>query len=145
MGAYNVVIIKARMTDGRQAVIHVEEISDADPFARCDELMADYGVSVCVVEQLPNYNDACSRPTVGDGLRAHPTEAGRWRLAANRYQARKRTGWGLRSCLQDDVTGVISVTLRRVIWMSLLSPQAGLWAPNIVVEFPLGPPRTRGR
>ncbi len=58
MGAYNVVIIKERLEDGRQAVIHVEAIYSDDPFARCDELMKDYGVAVCVVETLPNYNDA---------------------------------------------------------------------------------------
>jgi hypothetical protein len=58
MGAFNVVIIKERMPDGRQGVIHVEEIYDADPFQRCDELMGAYGVQVCVVESLPNYNDA---------------------------------------------------------------------------------------
>lgn len=58
MGAFNVVIIKERLPDGRQAVIHVEEIYSTDPFARCDQLMVDYGVVVCVVEGLPNYNDA---------------------------------------------------------------------------------------
>lgn len=58
MGAFNVVIIKERLSDGRQGVIHVEEIYSQDPFARCDELMAAYGVQVCVVETLPNYNDA---------------------------------------------------------------------------------------
>jgi hypothetical protein len=58
MGAFNVAIIKERLPDGRQAVIHVEEIYSADPFARCDELMETYGVSICVVETLPNYNDA---------------------------------------------------------------------------------------
>lgn len=58
MGAFNVAIIKERLPDGRQAVIHVEEIRDNDPFARCDELMELYGVDVCCVETLPNYNDA---------------------------------------------------------------------------------------
>jgi len=58
MGAFNVVIIKERLDDGRQAVIHVEAIYNDNPFKRCDELMRDYGVAVCVVETLPNYNDA---------------------------------------------------------------------------------------
>lgn len=58
MGAYNVVVIKYRLPDGRQAYAHVEEIYSADPFARCDVLMAQYGVDVCVVEINPNYNDA---------------------------------------------------------------------------------------
>jgi hypothetical protein len=58
MGNYNVVVIKERLPDGRQAVIHVEEIYSADPFARCDELMDAYRVQSCVVEINPNYNEA---------------------------------------------------------------------------------------
>lgn len=58
MGQYNVVIIKKRLPDGRQGTIHVEEVYSDDPFARCSELMTEYGVAVCVVESLPNYNDA---------------------------------------------------------------------------------------
>ena len=58
MGNFNVAIIKERLPDGRQAVVHLEYIYDADPFARCSELMEQYGVQCCVVETLPNYNDA---------------------------------------------------------------------------------------
>ena len=58
MGNFNVAVIKERLPDGRQAVIHVEEIYSADPFGRCDELMEAYDVAVCVVEINPNYNDA---------------------------------------------------------------------------------------
>ena len=58
MGQFNVVMIKERLPDGRQAVVHIEEIYSEDPFARCDELMEAYGVAVCVVEINPNYNDA---------------------------------------------------------------------------------------
>lgn len=58
MGAFNVVIVKERLADGRQAVIHLEYIFDPDPFAKCDVIMARYGVQCCVVETLPNYNDA---------------------------------------------------------------------------------------
>lgn len=58
MGNFNVVVIKERLADGRQAVVHVEEIYSADPFARCDELMEAFGIAVCVVEINPNYNDA---------------------------------------------------------------------------------------
>lgn len=58
MGNFNVVLIKERMPDGRQAVVHAEEIYSADPFARCDELMVSYGVHAAVVEINPNYNDA---------------------------------------------------------------------------------------
>lgn len=58
MGAFNVVIIKERLESGQQAVIHLEYIFDADPFLRSSELMNLYGVQCCVVETLPNYNDA---------------------------------------------------------------------------------------
>jgi hypothetical protein len=58
MGGFNTFIVKRRLPDGRQAVIHVEAIFDIDPFAKCSELMRQYGVTVCVVEQLPNVNDA---------------------------------------------------------------------------------------
>ncbi len=58
MGNFNVVVIKERLPDGRQAFVHVEEIYSEDPFDRCDELMSAYGVAVCVVEINPNYNDA---------------------------------------------------------------------------------------
>lgn len=58
MGNFNVVVIKERLPDGRQATIHVEEIYSEDPFARCDELMIVYGIAVCVVEINPNYNEA---------------------------------------------------------------------------------------
>ncbi|MDP3327163.1 phage terminase large subunit family protein [Parvibaculum sp.] len=58
MGNFNVVVIKERLPDNRQAVIHVEEIYHEDPFLRCSELMRAFGVAVCVVEINPNYNDA---------------------------------------------------------------------------------------
>lgn len=58
MGAFNVVLIKERLSNGKQALIHAEMIYSNDPFSRCDQLMWDYGVQVCVVETLPNYNDA---------------------------------------------------------------------------------------
>ena len=58
MGGWCAVIIKRRLPDGRQAVVHVEAVFGEDPFARCTELMKVYGVSACVVEQLPNVNDA---------------------------------------------------------------------------------------
>ena len=58
MGSFNAVIIKKRMPNGAQAVVHVEAVFDDNPFDRCSELMDIFGVSVCVVEQLPNVNDA---------------------------------------------------------------------------------------
>lgn len=58
MGNFNVHVIKERLPDGRQAVVHIEETYSADPFLRSSELMEQYGVAVCVVEINPNYNDA---------------------------------------------------------------------------------------
>lgn len=58
MGKFNVHMIKERLPDGRQAVIHVEETYSEDPFERSSELMRQYGVQCCVVEINPNYNDA---------------------------------------------------------------------------------------
>lgn len=58
MGRFNVVVIKERMPDGRQATIHVEEVYSDDPFKRCDTLMENFGVQCCVLEINPNYNDA---------------------------------------------------------------------------------------
>ena len=75
MGSFIVAIIKERMPDGRQAVIHMEYIyraptkeePDASPWDRCDELMAAYGVQCCVVETLPNYDSAKSFARRHDG------------------------------------------------------------------------------
>lgn len=58
MGNFNVHVIKERMPDGRQAVVHLEMTFSADPFKRSSELMDLYGVRCCVVEINPNYNDA---------------------------------------------------------------------------------------
>jgi len=58
MGNFNVHVIKERLPDGRQAVIHVEETYSEDPFARSSELMEMFDIAVCVVEINPNYNEA---------------------------------------------------------------------------------------
>lgn len=58
MGGWCAVIIKRRLPDGRQAVVHVEAVFSLDPFERCAALLKQFGVAVCVVEQLPNVNDA---------------------------------------------------------------------------------------
>lgn len=58
MGRFNVVVIKERLPDGRQAVVHIEEVYAAKPFERCSELMDAFGAQCCVVEINPNYNDA---------------------------------------------------------------------------------------
>ena len=58
MGGFSCAYILERMPDGRAATIHVEAIYGINPWARMDELMEEYGVAVCVCEQLPNYDSA---------------------------------------------------------------------------------------
>ncbi len=58
MGSFNVCILKRRLPDNRQAVVHIDAIYNDNPFSRCDELMERFGVIACVLEQLPNINDA---------------------------------------------------------------------------------------
>ena len=68
MGGFHAIIIKERLPDGRQATIHVEAVfidptpddPDASPWRRSAELMQQYGVAMCVVEQLPNVDAARS-------------------------------------------------------------------------------------
>lgn len=67
MGGFNCVLIKERLPDGRQALIHAEAIFDEDPFARCKVLLDQYGVQCCVVEGLPNWNDAKRFANHNDG------------------------------------------------------------------------------
>lgn len=75
MGSFIVATIAERMPDGRMAMIHIEYIfiaptaedPDASPWRRCDELMAVFGIQVCVVETLPNYDSAKSFARRHDG------------------------------------------------------------------------------
>jgi hypothetical protein len=98
MGNFNVVVIKERMADGRQAVIHIEEIYSEDPFARCDELMKAYGVAVAVVENNPNYNDSAKfarrhagRVFICNGFGSLPDEMVRWGDAPKLDVSERRT------------------------------------------------------
>jgi hypothetical protein len=58
MGNFNVALIKRRLPDGRHALVHLEYVYGSDPFGRCSDLIKEFGVSTCVVEINPNYNDA---------------------------------------------------------------------------------------
>lgn len=60
MGGFHCVVIKARMPDGRQRVVHVEaNFGEGDAnWKRLSELMRLYGIAVCVIEQLPNIDHA---------------------------------------------------------------------------------------
>lgn len=58
MGGFIVAVVLERMADGRQAVIHTEWMYGAETWKRAGELMDAYGVQTCVVEQLPNVDNA---------------------------------------------------------------------------------------
>lgn len=57
MGGDNRIVVAAQ-TDHRIRYLHLEVVLDDDPFQRCAEVMDEYRVRHCVVENLPNYNDA---------------------------------------------------------------------------------------
>jgi hypothetical protein len=85
MGQFVCAIIKERLPDGRQAVVHIEEIYSDDPFMRCSELMHLFDVETCVVEINPNYNDAKrfahrhkGRVFLCNGFGALPDDMVRW-------------------------------------------------------------------
>jgi len=131
MGGFNVVIIKERLADGKQAVVHVEFIHGEDPFARCDELMELYGVQVCVAEQLLNFNDAMrfanrhrgrvflcnSYGELTDGLI-------RWGDAASENANERRTAEEeqTRYTVQIDQYRMMQVALRRLVDTHCLFP-----------------------
>ena len=63
MGGFNVVTIRRRGKMGdnglrKSVLVHLEFIYADDPWLRCDELMHQYDVSVCVADALPNINEA---------------------------------------------------------------------------------------
>ena len=58
MGSFSVVTVADRLSDGRMAIIHVEAIYALDPWARLDALMLQFGIVICVIEQLPNIDSA---------------------------------------------------------------------------------------
>jgi len=58
MGALNVIVIKRRMQTGRDRVVHLEWVEDLDPFKRSAELMEQFKIRFCALENEPNYNEA---------------------------------------------------------------------------------------
>jgi hypothetical protein len=63
MGGFNVIVIRYRgpKTDlgiGKSRLAHIEIVWADDPWERCDELMVQYDVSVCVADAVPNFNEA---------------------------------------------------------------------------------------
>jgi Phage terminase large subunit (GpA) len=66
MGHDNRVLIASRYYD-RMRLLHAEVIQEDDPWRRCVELLDQYGVRVCAVEALPNYNEAHRFAKARDG------------------------------------------------------------------------------
>lgn len=58
MGGNNYFVIAAKTAKGQRQILHVEIVWSDDPFKRACQLMDEYHVLHCVVEGLPNYNDA---------------------------------------------------------------------------------------
>lgn len=63
MGGFNVIVIRYRgpKTDlgkGKSRLAHIEIVWDDDPWKRCDELMEQFDVSICVADSVPNFNEA---------------------------------------------------------------------------------------
>ena len=57
MGALSVVVVKQKAADGER-IIHLEWIEDLDPFKRTGQLMDEFNVRYCALENEPNYNEA---------------------------------------------------------------------------------------
>lgn len=63
MGGFNIITIRCwgpKSDNGlcKSRLVHIEAVYADDPWLRCDELMEQYDVSVCVVDALPNINEA---------------------------------------------------------------------------------------
>lgn len=58
MAGWLAIVVKKRLADGRQGVVHVEANFADDPFERASELMELFKVKVCCLEQLPDANGA---------------------------------------------------------------------------------------
>lgn len=141
MGAYNVAIIRERLPDGRSATIHVEEVFSDDPFGRCDILMKIYGVQVCVVETLPNFNDAKRFAARHKGkvfLASYtdmPDDMIRWgdEPSANRSDRRTSEDARVRYTVLLDQYKVMQTAMRRMVDTALLFPDPdGLVGESLV-------------
>lgn len=63
MGGFNVITIrtwgtKTLSSNYKSRLVHIEFAYSDDPWERCHELMGQYDVSICVVDALPNINEA---------------------------------------------------------------------------------------
>jgi hypothetical protein len=105
-GAYNMVVIADINPDGtKKRVRHVEIIDmhnpdyysqgrQVSPFERCHELMDEFNVNICVVDMMPNYNDA---------LKFAQTFPGKVFLAIYSYESKEVVQWGDRGKMKETV------------------------------------------
>lgn len=133
MGGWNAVIIKRRLPDGRQAVVHCAALHGNDAFEQTAKLIDQFGVAYAVVEQLPNVNDARrlanrfpgrvylagyadlrdDMMVWGDDLsksdrRTAAEDRSRYTVTLSQYKAMQRTLYRLRDaeCLWPDPMGL---------------------------------------
>jgi len=89
MGGYNYVVIANRSADGKKRLVHLEIIESSNPrywengkpvtpFTRLYSLMKEYDVGMCVIDALPNYNEAAdfARAFPGRVFLAHYGDSG---------------------------------------------------------------------
>ena len=141
MGQFNVAIIKERLPDGRQALVHIEYIYAEDPFARCSELMQQYGVQVCCVETLPNYNDAkaFSKRHKGRVFLAGYADIGdemmHWGDATNTKADRRISDEARdRYTVTLDQYKCMDVSMARITKRVLLFPNPGALVQEVVIK-----------
>jgi hypothetical protein len=64
MGGFNVITIRywgpkdPIIGTSKSRLAHIEVVYDDDPWKRCDQMMEQYDINVCVVDALPNINEA---------------------------------------------------------------------------------------
>jgi hypothetical protein len=59
MAGFNYVVV-LQQTGTHRRLVRLEVIEEDDPFARCHELMQQDRIDVCVVDGMPNFNDAAN-------------------------------------------------------------------------------------
>lgn len=87
MKGYNCIWIKQRAPNGKARTVHLEVAHGGNPWVRCGQLMHEYDVGLCVIEEGPNYNEALAFADAFKGrvylLHYSPNRGGdlaRWRL-----------------------------------------------------------------
>lgn len=58
MKGYNCVWIKQMAPNGKARTVHAEVVAGDNPWVRCGQLMEEYDVACCCIEEGPNYNEA---------------------------------------------------------------------------------------